>query len=284
MGQKIKLRKILKDNLYHKYEKGHGQAKENKVHNGTSAIHSHNTYKTYMKWVEKFCLWCKENDIKELEKAQKAVPEYLKEMEQKQYSVWTIKTALSAIAKAMNCKTTDFDYHAPKRERANIERSRNIAVRDKHFSAKNNEALIHFCESTGLRRREITALKGADLRLKNGKAYLYIDNGKGGKIRLVEVILYKQEVVDMCERADKGLIFPKVHSCADIHGYRGTYAKALYQQYARPLKEIPNNEKYFCRGDMKGTVLDKIALGIVSQNLGHNRLDVVVNNYMYGIV
>ena len=236
-----------------------------------------------MKWVERYCTWCNDKGIKELDKAKEAVPDYLREMEAQNYSVWTIKLALSAVAKAMNCKTTDFEYKTPERKRADIVRSRTIAERDKHFSVKNNQALIHFCESTGLRRRELEALRGDNLHFKNGKAYLHITNGKGGKERDIEIISYKSEVVELCQRADKGLVFPKVHSCADVHGYRGTYAQSLYRQYARPLDEIPRNERYYCRGDMKGKVLDKRALEIVSKNLGHNRLDVVVNNYAYGV-
>ena len=147
MGKTIKLRKLLKDSLYHKYERGHGQAKTDKVHNGTDLIHSHNTYKTYMREVEHFCVWAKENGVKEYKDAAAAVPRYLDQLQRDGKSAWTQSTALNALAKAMNRSTKDFDYTLPKRHRADIERSRGQAERDKHFSPERNQDLIKFCES-----------------------------------------------------------------------------------------------------------------------------------------
>ncbi len=283
MGKKIKLRKLLKDTLYHKYEKGYGKPKSDKTHNGTDAIHSHNTYKTYMREVEHFCVWAKENGISEIKEAAASVPEYLDQMQRDGKSAWTVSTALNAIAKAMNKSTKDFDYRLPKRHRADIGRSRGPAERDKHFSPEKNQDLIKFAESCGLRRRELEALKGSNLVIRDNKVYLHVENGKGGKKRLVEVIGNKSHVIRLCQRAGSGNVFPKVHSCADIHFYRGNYAKNLYRQYARDLKALSTAEKYFCRGDMAGKVFDREAMRITSENLGHNRIDVIANNYLYGL-
>ena len=283
MGKTIKLRKLLKDTLYHKYERGHGQAKTGKVHNGTDNIHSHNTYKTYMRETEHFCAWCKANGITEVKDAAASVPRYLDQMQRDGKSAWTMSTALCGIAKAMNRKTTDFDYKLPSRHRADIVRSRGQAERDKHFSPERNQDLIKFAESCGLRRSELEALKGSNLVLKGEKVYLQVENGKGGKKRLVEVIGHKNHVVRMCNLAGSGNVFPKVHSAFDEHFYRGNYGKNLYKQYERDLNTLSRKEKYYCRGDMKGKVFDREAMRIVSENLGHNRIDVIANNYLYGL-
>lgn len=283
MGKVIKLRKLLKDTLYHKYERGHGQAKIGKVHNGTDAIHSHNTYNTYKREVEHFSAWCKANGITEYKDAAASVPRYLDQMQRDGKSAWTMSTALSAIAKAMDKKTTDFDYKLPSRHRADITRSRGPAERDKHFSPEKNQDLIKFAESCGLRRSELEALKGSNLVLRDGKAYLYVENGKGGKKRLAEVIGNKNHVVRLCQLAGSGNVFPKVHSAFDEHFYRGNYAKNLYMQYSRDLNTLSKQEKYFCRKDMAGKVFDREAMRITSENLGHSRIDVIANNYLYGL-
>lgn len=283
MGKNIKLRKLLKDTLYQKYDRGHGTKKENKVHNGTDMIHSHNTYKTYMREVDHFADFCRDNGIKERGEAIAAVPRYLDQLQSDGKSAWTMSTALNAIAKAFSRSTTDWNYKLPPRQRANIERSRGQAVRDKHFSPERNQDLIKFEEGCGLRRHELKALKGSDLVLKGDKVYLWVNQGKGGKPRLVEAIKNKNHVVRMCQRAGSGSVFPKIHSGADIHFYRGNYAKEVYRQYARDLNSLSQKEKYYCRGDMKGQVFDREAMRIASENLGHNRIDVIANNYLYGI-
>ena len=282
-NREIKLRKQLNDRLREKYELGYGRAKHDikDVHNATPWIHRSNTYKTYHQQVNHFADWCKSQGIKDYEKAVQAVPQYMQQLNADGKSASSQATALSALAKCMDRSTTEFDYQLPQRHRSDIVRSRGPVARDLHFSPEKNQALIKFCESTGLRRRELTALKGSNLNFKDGRAYLSIENGKGGKNRLVEVIGDRKLVIDMCNRAGDGKVFPKVHSCADIHSYRGTYAANLYQSLAR--REIPKEDRYICRGDMKGKVFDKQAMAIVSQNLGHNRIDVIANNYLYNL-
>ena len=282
-NREIKLRKQLNDRLREKYELGYGRAKHDikDVHNATAYIHSNNTYKTYHREVNHFADWCKDNGIKSYEKAVEAVPQYMQKLNAEGKSKFTQSTVLCALAKCMDKHTTDFGYKLPERHRADIVRSRGPAERDKHFSPEKNQALIKFCESTGLRRRELSAVKGSNLTFKDGKPYLSIENGKGGKYRLVEVIGDKKMVVAMCQRAGDGKVFPKVHSNADIHSYRGVYAANLYQSLAR--REIPKTDRYICRGDMKGKVFDKKAMAVVSKNLGHNRIDVIANNYLYNL-
>jgi len=63
--------------------------------------------------------------------------------------------------------------------------------------------------------------------------------------------------------------------------YRAQYAQIMYARLARPLEESPKEERYVCRGTKKGIVYDRVALQKVSKALGHNRCDVVANNYLY---
>ena len=279
----IKLRKQLHDSLREKYNQGYGKAKHGQkdVHNSTPAIHSTNTYKTYNRAVNKFADWCKEKGIKDMPTAKKHIPEYMDKLNQEGKSAFTQSTVMSGLAKAFGIHTTDIDYKLPQRKRSDIVRSRDVAVRDKHFSAEKNQELIRFCESTGLRRRELEALRGSQMTTDGKNVFLHIRNGKGGKERRIEVVGDKKLVYDMCKRAGEGKVFPRVHNGADIHFYRGNYAKAIYHKYARDINTLQKHEKYHCRGDMKGQVFDREAMRIASENLGHNRIDVIANNYLY---
>ena len=281
--REIKLRKQLHDSLREKYNQGYGKPKHGlkDKHNSTPAIHSTNTYKTYNRAVNKFADWCKDKGIKTMPEAKERIPEYMDKLNSEGKSAFTQSTIMSGLAKAFGIHTTDINYQLPQRKRSDIIRSRDVAARDKHFSAEKNQELIRFCEATGLRRRELEALRGSQMVLKGDKVYLSIENGKGGKKRLVEVVKHERLVKDMCERAGSGKVFPKVHSSADIHFYRGNYAKAIYHKYARDISKLEKHEKYFCRGDMKGQVFDREAMRIASENLGHNRVDVIANNYLY---
>jgi len=281
--RKIKLRKQLQDNLRDKWNKGYARAKHDikDLHNSTPYIHSENTFKTYHAQVNHFCDWCKNNGIKEHSEALQRVPEYMQHLNDSGKSAWSQSTALNALAKAFDKSTTDFDYKLPQRSRSDIVRSRGAAVRDAHFSPENNKDLIRFCDATGLRKRELSALKGSYKTVKDGKLYIHVYNGKGGKERDVLVNRDVQFVSNMMDRAGDGKVFPKLHNGADYHHYRGNYATNLYLSLARPLDKIPPKERYICRGDMKGKIFDKQAMAIVSQNLGHNRIDVIANNYLY---
>ena len=86
-----------------------------------------------------------------------------------------------------------------------------------------------------------------------------------------------------------------VHNSADIHGYRGDYATAIYKAHAREIQDIPydrvnrgtgkryQSQVYTCRKDEAGKKLDKAAMLICSKALGHNRISVVADNYIRGL-
>ena len=59
-----------------------------------------------------------------------------------------------------------------------------------------------------------------------------------------------------------------------------TYATEVYDRYARPKEEIPPAERYVCRRDCAGIVLDKCAMRIASEALGHSRINVITEYYL----
>ena len=82
-------------------------------------------------------------------------------------------------------------------------------------------------------------------------------------------------------QSKKGRLFPKLSPHYDNHYYRGIYAKRIYSFYARKENDIPKSERYVMRKDRAGEVLDKLAMKITSKMLGHERINVIAQSYLY---
>lgn len=272
-------------------------------------IYSYSTLRTYLRAANDFCHYCKtEHGCKTVDQCRPYADEWL--TLRAELSPWTAHMERSALAKLYQCPSTEF-MKLPPRTRDQIRRSRGPAQRDAHFSEKKNQDLIDFCRSTGPRRAELAALTGDKLVDKDGNpyvtgdAYILFDKGtKGGKVRIAPVISNSKKVIELMRKAGPGKVFPKIHSCADIHGYRAEYANALYKMHTRPL-EICEREPFYNKehfngkdrpkggldkdsvyrfrtGEFAGQWLDKRAMLIASRALGHNRISVFASNYWRG--
>lgn len=244
-------------------------------------IYSYETYKSYLKQACYFAKYCKaEHGSKTLEDCRQYIDEYIQKGIDDSKSTSTLKLIASALAKLYDCHTTDF-IPTPPRKRSEIKRSRGEAVRDKHFSEKNNRNLVTFCKNTGLRRKELTRVCGTALIFTGGKYCVRVLNGKGGKIRTVPIIGEVEFIVNLMKAAGSKRLFDSIPGAADIHGYRRQYAVTYYEQIARPLDTLTKKQKYYCRGDKQGNVYDRKAMLEVSHALGHNRLNVIAAHYLY---
>ncbi len=136
-----------------------------------------------------------------------------------------------------------------------------------------------------------------DTRLFEGGYFVHIRSGKGGRERMSPIIGKNagQIIERMQDTLPDGKVWQHIHQSADIHGYRADYATAIYKAHARPIEEIPydrvnrgtgrwfQSEVYTCRKDEAGKKLDKTAMLVCSKALGHNRIEVVANNYIRGL-
>lgn len=127
--------------------------------------------------------------------------------------------------------------------------------------------------------------------------FVRVRNGKGGRERISPIIgkSTDQIVARMQNTAAEEKVWRHVHTRADIHAYRGEYATAIYKAHARPIEEIPydrqhggtghrfQSDVYTCRKDESGKKLDRAAMLVASKALGHNRIEVVANNYIRGL-
>lgn len=124
-----------------------------------------------------------------------------------------------------------------------------------------------------------------DLLFKDGKYYLNVTKGtKGGRPRVAEIVGISEaetkEIVAWIQ-SKKGKLFPKLPSHYDNHHYRALYAKRVYNKYARDVNKIPAKERYVMRKDRAGETFDKAAMKIASKFLGHNRISVIAQSYLY---
>lgn len=288
MGRKNKTyAKDLKQQIYEKLTEmlrnGEGTSKKEAIQNGTDKekIFSYNTYKTYWKHCKYFASYVKlkHPDCKTLKSAQKYVNEWLQSRVNEGLSAWTIQTEAKSLGKLFGISPDDKDYfNPPKRLREDIKRSRGDAVRDKHFSEKNNDELVKFCKGTGLRRSGVESIKGKDLMTKEQieraicrleqipeenrtssqkkqlrvcidtrlfdnpeqKYFVHIRE-KGGRDRIAPIIgPQTEQIVERFRntQADEN-VWSYVNTNADIHSYRGDYATRLYKMYARRIEDIP---------------------------------------------
>ena len=251
-------------------------------------IYSWQTYKSYMKQLGLFARWCKlQHNARYLKECRQYVKEYMKT--RSDLSVWTQKLDLAALQKLYQEYPEDgqkpFGITLQPRLRQDIKRSRQQATRDKDFSESNNKDLIIFCRCTGLRRSELRELHGTDLTA-DGLQLHVIRNTKGGRWRMAPLAGTSEEielVQRMCQEAGDSRVWPHVPSSADIHSYRADYCKRVYLQHARSADQIPPADRYYCRGDRKGVVLDRVAMLQASRALGHNRIDVIASHYLYNL-
>lgn len=136
-----------------------------------------------------------------------------------------------------------------------------------------------------------------DTRLFEGDYFTHVRNGKGGRERMSPIIgPNTEQIVERIKSTPaEEKVWQHIHQSADIHGYRAEYATIIYKAKARAIKEIPydrvnrgtgrkyQSEVYTCRKDEAGRKLDKAAMLVCSKALGHNRIEVVANNYIRGL-
>lgn len=266
-----------------------GQSKHQAKRTGEASehIYSWNTYTTYLRHCIYFAKWCRAKyKCKTLDECRPHVAAWMQS--RSDLSPYTLKMELSALAKLYGVSAADFDVTLPKRARADISRSRGEKARDAHFSEASHADIITFCRCTGLRRAELSALRGDRLQFipGAGPCISLISGTKGGKRRTVPIIGAPEEIALVCQlmqQAGDGKVFDHVPSGMDVHGYRAQYATAYYQQLARPLEDIPRDDLYICRKDRRGTRLDKRAMLQVSRALGHNRISVIAGHYLQDV-
>ena len=280
MGKKVSLTKQGIDELDKMAAYGNSKQADKRSNGGKplpGKIYSYNTMKNYKQVVFQYCKWAqREHGCHHLADARQYTGEYLQQRMAAGKSAWTVRLDAAALAKLYGVETTALGTTLPTRHRADVTQHRTGAS-EGHFSADRNRDLVDLCRATGLRRCEVARLQPADVqRLPDGRVVILVEQGKGGKARIVSALNDRPaQIAEAAAAAGKAKLFETIPKYAPIHEYRAVYANELYGMIARPTNSIPDKDRYCCRRDKAGTVYDKQAMLRVSLELGHNRLDVV---------
>jgi len=275
-------------------------------------IHSYQTYFKYLSICVRYAVWLYDNhpDVRRIQYAHKMRYdfEYIELQISRGLSAYTIATTRSALAKLHRCRGYEVHPNIPARHYAAVTKCRSYSeVRFSHDLSKYGY-LASLCRCTGVRKNELKHITEDCFReADDGNLYLHLDgkkqHTKGGRTRDVEIMPQNQETVrEIIRRFKPGeLICPAVPSGLKVHAIRRLYASDFYAAIARPItgelraKRVPlkhprkdyrHPDRYYTdapgtyRRRSDGRVFDRRALLIVSRSLGHNRADVVVQNYL----
>lgn len=292
------LHQQIKDNLRSKERFGESKLAAKRSGESSKYIYSHQTAHMYNRECQRFAEYVREHSPDgrntSLEAARPYATEYIQmRANDPNISAYTVKMQASALGKLYDCKSTEFGYTGV-RHREDITRSRErMVISEKtgkeilnprtnagHFSESRNRDIVEFARGTGLRRSELSELRGNQLVERDGRYYLDV-TGKGGKERFAPVCgEHTQEIVERCREAGNNRVWDKVPAHMDVHHYRSQYATAMYKDLARERDDIPKSDRYCCRNDLKGVWYDKQAMKEVSEALGHNRISVIAEHYL----
>lgn len=221
--------------------------------------------------------------------------DYLHEREARGLSPSTLSKDRAALNK-ISVNNRKIDYEVSQRKIENITRSRsNRNTNNKHFNEDNNSDLVALAKGTGGRRSDLASLTPKSFFKRSGRLFVRFEGSKGGRNRIAVVREEYREKIEsrIASTASDLPLFARVHSHADIHSYRREYAQELYKDILRDksLKSAlsgvyPKREENI-QSDLYTTQgQDNVFTGyrddifLVSQSLGHNRLDVAVNHYL----
>ena len=133
------------------------------------------------------------------------------------------------------------EFTLPERDPDDIRRSRRKTKMDGQFSVSRNRDLAILARATGARRKDLRRLKPEHFEEVGGRLYVNFYKSKGGRSRLSPVLpSLERDVRKILDKAkaesrEHERFFDRIHSKADIHGFRREYAQALHKAVsARP--------------------------------------------------
>lgn len=244
------------------------------ANNRTVGIHSYKTYTAYKQTSMAFIKYIR-NDHKEVKDIadikREHVIEYLQKRQNEGKSSYTISKDMAALNKLLFLGITKKDAGIRKRTYKDVTRSRLPRKHDCKYNPSNYKEQILFAKATGSRRHSVLKVTPEDFVWKDGLPITVRLIEKGGKERYATILgLYRDELksIIVSKNANKSL-FQKYTKKIDNHAYRAEYAKNRYREI---LGERDDQKDY--RG------FDKEVLIVLTKDIGHNRLDVLVYHYL----
>ena len=266
-------------------------------------IYSKKTMQDYKKVAQQFHSWQKDkgynfHSMKEVDSS--ILKQYLLERQSQGLSPWTISHDLSALNKIFETSISKKDCGLAPRRTSCIKNNRGLAQNYRPSVQARNKDMIAFISACGVRRQSLSSIApGNSIRDKQNMVIGFSVIEKGGKHRNCYVRSeYQKEITSFVDNHIKNYgnapFWKKVDKNLNTHWYRGVYAKGLYQgllnakenglDYFKGYKDLFINQSKFANAikghSQKVKGYDVECLAMVSQNMGHNRIDVVYTNYL----
>lgn len=217
-----------------------------KSRNPEQSISDRDTIHSYKSAINRFCSWAKEEGISKeqvLASPHEYLQAYTNHLAESGLSKASIHTYIAAPCKGLHIPMQHISK--PQRSADDITRSRGDRNPQGQREALNPrfERLVRFQEITGLRRAELEALRGEDLRMRDGKMYVVARQGKGGKEQWQRILPKDAEVVQRTfsgiKKDDRVFTPGEMKNKIDLHQMRAMHAKECYDYYATRIKEDP---------------------------------------------
>lgn len=211
---------------------------------------TNNTSRTsYKRSATRFSKWAKVNGIKKISDITEAVlQKYHDDLQQdpKQYTAATIHTYLAPIAKAAGINLN----HIKKQKRTS---DKIIRGRQQEANAQGKRQelnslfsrLLEFQKVVGIRRNELKALTGKDLKIDDyGNCYVYVKRGKGGKKQMQyilpkDVAIVKQTFARI-EENEPVFTDEEMNNQINLHALRAQHSRDSYFYYLDKINSNPN--------------------------------------------
>lgn len=313
MGRKKDVERLFHQTLSNKLVFGQSKKAAKKdlgFGQSTYQIYSVNSYKTYLKQCKQYAKWLKQekgiNKIDDINKTEQYAKEYIQKRMDDGKSIYTVKMERSALGMLYG---KQIDIKLPSRTPDQITRSRKETKNDRYISRDGKyKDVFTIAIATGSRRKDISKLCVNNFREVDGKLYVYFERSKGGRDRLTPVLeKYEKDVRDIIEQAKnegKTRLFNHIPKEIDVHGLRREYCQGLYDEIKdnkelrnEILKNYPERRELKTQKDKDGNTVTKEIksdiykdrsgntwkrddIYVLSQALGHNRLDVSITHYL----
>lgn len=254
-------------------KQAYGQSRHEGKKDGTAAekIYSYNTYNTYRKQVSAYYDYVYKQTRGNIPGIE-IFGEYVQEYIDRYTSAWSQKTALAAMRKAG--LPVPESIQTLKETRASIRKNRGGAP---GVSTSILDTTKELMTISGLRRHEIPKARAEMLREQKGIWYLDGIKGKGGKVRNIRLLRAPSDRLKQALSA--GLDAPP--EAVNVHIYRRGYAQEIYSRYLAAMQAAGKKITWIhLRKEQAGVKICREAALYTSKQLGHNRVDVVIRNYL----
>ena len=210
------------------------------------------TRKQYFRDAEKFIRFCREKyNAKTLSECKLHLQDYSDHLVQQGYTASTIHTYLAAACRAIGEKNILTTIKKPIRKSSEFTRGRNFSSKTNNIRLSHTERfrdLLEFQEIVGIRRSEISKIKGSDLVYdESGYLCVRVKSGKGGKFQLNKCSIKDYTRIRRIfenKRPDELLFPPDVmQNKLNLHAIRAERAREAYSEYVHRIKTEPGYSK-----------------------------------------